>query len=52
MRLTSTVRGSEHHVTIPAHDALKVGTLAAIPSDVAGSLEIERDELAKHLFGR
>ena len=26
---------TQHHVTVPAHDPLKVGTLAAIVNDVA-----------------
>lgn len=34
MRLTSQVDG-EHHETIPAHDPLKTGTLAAILRSVA-----------------
>lgn len=40
-----------HHVTIPAHSPLKVGTLAAILGDVAAHLRIDRDELLKRLFG-
>lgn len=40
----------QHHVTIPAHDPLKIGTLAAILADVAGHLKIDRDELLKRLF--
>lgn len=40
-----------HHLTIPAHDPLKVGTLAVILSDVAGHLQIDRDELLRRLFG-
>ena len=50
MRLTTSERG-EHHVTIPAHDALRIGTLAGILSDVASRLDVTRDELAKRLFG-
>lgn len=50
MRLTSSERG-EHHVTIPAHDALRIGTLAGILGDVASHLDVTRDELAKRLFG-
>jgi len=50
MRLTAAVP-TEHHVTIPAHDPLKVGTLAAILGDVAEHLQIERDELLRRLFG-
>lgn len=51
MRLTSKIKGNEHHVTIPAHDPLRVGTLAQILGDVAGYLEISRYELANTLFG-
>ncbi|MHB8200805.1 MAG: type II toxin-antitoxin system HicA family toxin [Acidithiobacillus sp.] len=39
MRLTSAVQG-EHHVTVPCHDPLRLGTLAAIleaVDSVAGS---------------
>lgn len=50
MRLTSAERGTEHHVTIPAHDSLKVGTLSQILSDVASYLEISREELQRKLF--
>ena len=50
LRLT-TASPSEHHVTIPAHDPLKVGTLAAILADVAAHQEISRDELLDRLFG-
>jgi predicted RNA binding protein YcfA (HicA-like mRNA interferase family) len=51
MRLTTNERG-EHHVTIPAHAALRVGTLAGILGDVAGHFEMTRDEVVKRLFGR
>lgn len=47
----STDLPSQHHVTIPAHDPLKLGTLSAILSDVAGHLQIDRDELLKRLLG-
>ena len=40
-----------HHVTIPAHSPLKLGTLAAILGDVATHLKIDREELLKRLFG-
>jgi hypothetical protein len=51
MRLTSTIKGGEHHVTIPAHDPLRVGTLSQILGDVAAYLETSREELGKALFG-
>ena len=50
LRLTTQQHG-EHHVTIPNHDPLKVGTLAAILSDVALHLGLSRDELLRQLFG-
>lgn len=49
MRLTSSIRGREHHVTIPDHRPLATGTLAAIVRDVAAYLEIGRDELVRDL---
>ena len=42
---------AQHHVTIPAHDPLKLGTLAAILSDIAAHHEISRDVLLDRLFG-
>ena len=42
---------SQHHVTIPAHDPLKVGTLSGILGDVADHLKIGRDDLPQKLFG-
>jgi len=41
----------QHHVTIPSHDPLKVGTLAAVLGEVAAHLKIERGALAEKLFG-
>jgi predicted RNA binding protein YcfA (HicA-like mRNA interferase family) len=50
-RLT-TYRSGEHHVTIPRHDFLKIGTLSGILNDVAAHLGISRRELHEELFGR
>ena len=50
MRLTTQRRG-EHHVTIPAHVDLKIGTLSAILRDVADHADMRRGELLKMLFG-
>ena len=51
MRLTSRAKGAEHHVTIPAHDPLKIGTLSQILSDVSAYLRLEKEDLLKALFG-
>lgn len=49
LRLT-TQREGEHHVTVPLHDALRIGTLAGILGDVADHLGMSREELAELLF--
>jgi predicted RNA binding protein YcfA (HicA-like mRNA interferase family) len=49
MRLT-TSEGGQHHLTVPNHKALKVGTLAGILSDVASHFQITREEVQKRLF--
>jgi len=40
-----------HHLTIPHHTSLRIGTLSAILADVATHFEISRDALLKRLFG-
>jgi predicted RNA binding protein YcfA (HicA-like mRNA interferase family) len=50
MRLTSTSKGFEHHITIPKHKPLRIGTLSSIVNEIATYLEIERQELVKELF--
>ena len=49
MRLTTTYLG-EHHITIPRHKSLRVGTLNNILKDVAQHLEISRDDLVRELL--
>ena len=51
MRVTSRFKTVEHHVTIPAHKQLRVGTLAEILSDVALYLGVAREDLIRQLFG-
>ena len=49
IRLT-TRRGGEHHITISAHEAVRIGTLSAILRDVAEHEGITRDDLLEELF--
>ncbi len=49
VRLT-TKQGGEHHVTVPNHDPLRLGTLSAILAAVAVHHGIDRDGLLKRLF--
>ena len=51
LRLTSSRKGKEHHLTIPAHRELSIGTLAQILTDAASYLEIDREQLTNDLFG-
>jgi predicted RNA binding protein YcfA (HicA-like mRNA interferase family) len=50
MRLTSTYKGFEHHITVPQYKPLRVGTLGSIVNEIAAYLEIDRQELVKKLF--
>jgi predicted RNA binding protein YcfA (HicA-like mRNA interferase family) len=50
IRLT-TQRGGQHHVTIPVHDPIRVGTLNAILRDVAAHAGVSRDDAQGKLFG-
>ncbi len=50
MRLDTTQNG-EHHVTIPAGGPLRVGTLAAILTEVSAHLGKTRPEIERQLFG-
>jgi predicted RNA binding protein YcfA (HicA-like mRNA interferase family) len=49
LRLT-TAEPSEHHITIPRHDSLRIGTLSAILRDLAEHHGMTRDELVDRLF--
>ena len=51
IRLTTTING-EHHVTVPNHNSIRLGTLAGIVGDVSLHFKISRDEAVKRLFGR
>lgn len=51
MRLTSN-DPKQHHVTIPNHDSLRLGTLAGILNDVAVHHGLSREALLERLFGR
>lgn len=48
LRLTTT-QGGVHHITIPLHNPLRVGTLASILDDVGNHLGLSRDELLSRI---
>ncbi len=47
----STSEKGEHHITIPAHNPLKIGTLAAILNDLESHHKLTREKLINALFG-
>jgi len=49
IRLTTQENG-EHHLTIPAHDPIKIETLNAILRDIENHFNLECEELLNQLF--
>lgn len=50
LRLTTHENG-EHHVTVPRHRHLKIGTLSGVLADVGDHLGLARNDLVERLFG-
>lgn len=51
VRLTCT-SPVEHHVTVPLHDPVRIGTLAAIIDDVAAAQGVSRDDVLGRVLKR
>lgn len=49
VRLTTKLKGG-HHITVPNHKYLKLGTLNNILHDIAKHLEIEKQKVINELF--
>lgn len=49
IRLITLLEG-EHHVKVPNHSSIKVGTLSEIISDVADHLKKSKEEIVNELF--
>ena len=49
IRLT-TFENGEHHITVPNHDPLKIGTFSAILSDIAAHFNKTKEQLMQDLF--
>lgn len=47
IRLSRLSDKGTHHVTIPNHDPLKLGTLSSIISDIAENLGISKEDFFK-----
>ena len=48
----STEQNGQHHITIPQHDSLKIGTLAAILADIAIHFNLSKNELTELIFSQ
>ncbi len=47
--ILTTQRGGEHHITVPNHRPIKVGTLQDILKDIASHHNLSVDELLQQL---
>ncbi|HEX9200174.1 MAG TPA: type II toxin-antitoxin system HicA family toxin [Acidobacteriaceae bacterium] len=51
IRLRSQYTGTEHLITIPNHNPIKLGTIQGILGDIAQYLKMTKPELIERLFG-
>lgn len=42
---------TEHHITVPNHDPIKIGTLSSILADIATYRNQTKDDLIGEIFG-
>jgi predicted RNA binding protein YcfA (HicA-like mRNA interferase family) len=49
IRLTTSLKG-EHHITIPNHNPIRIGTLSSILSEIADHLGKTKEEIIKEIF--
>ncbi len=52
IRISSNYMGTEHRITIPKHDPIKIGTINNILKDISLYLKITKEELIKRLFDK
>lgn len=50
IRLTTSLGGT-HHLSVPAHDPIRVGTLEGIVTEAAQHFGTTKNELMEELFG-
>jgi predicted RNA binding protein YcfA (HicA-like mRNA interferase family) len=49
IRLTTNIP-SQHHITIPDHNPIKIGTLSSILETISAHVGLTKEELIKKLF--
>ena len=50
IRMTSSTPKGDHHITVPNHNPMRIGTFSSILSEVAEAQNISKDELVNRLF--
>lgn len=50
IRLTRTTAEGQHHITLPNHKPLRLGTLSGILGDVASHLKKDKGELVDEIL--
>ena len=45
IRLTRVSKADIHHITIPNHDPIRIGTLASIVNDICNHLGISKEDI-------
>ena len=48
VRLTNDLK-EQHHITIPMHDPIKIGTLSKIIRDISDHLKMSKEEVLKKI---
>jgi predicted RNA binding protein YcfA (HicA-like mRNA interferase family) len=51
VRLTCSLPTGEHHITIPNHNPIKIGTLSSILTEIAQIHKLSKQELLNKIFG-
>ena len=51
IRLTTQQKG-QHHITVPNHNPIKIGTLSAILSDIAKHFSTTKDDIINQFFNQ
>jgi len=51
IRLSAHQTTQVHHITIPDHDPIKIGTLNKILNDIAAFQKISKEQLIQQLWG-
>ena len=49
--MITTQQGGEHHLAIPNHNPLKIGTLNGIVSQLSMHFKLPKEQVLKDLFG-